>query len=454
MKHRNDEIIPYVIIILTILGTVIRVFNINFQSLWLDELYTIEFSKKENSIVQIYGYLRNDGAHPSLYYLIVHFIFIIFGNSEFVLRIISCLIGVIMIPCGYNLGKNLMNKKFGLILSSIITFSPYLIKYSQEGRMYIFFALLSLLITNRFISLQKHFNRNDLYFYLFYSILIVNIHFYGYFLVLCFSILILIKYYRSIKYKDYFVISSLFFIANLSNIYILLKSAKKESFWITKPTSNFILQFFSDFYFGNGILLLLSILLIFYGVTKSKNITLNDNIFSIFIPMAGTIILSLIISYLKLPMIVERHYIGFYTLFLIILSFGFYNINSKYSLFCISVYIFYSYFSFFYLYQYYGKQYKDDFREASNYIKNNNNVKFVSKIDSFFNFYTEKNPIINDSINGKKAENLENFYYIERIGGPYSVTKEQLKSVENKIEVLDTIKFKNINFIHVKKITY
>ena len=80
--------------------------------------------------------LKNAGLHPPLYYFIVYWILLLFGNQSFTLQLFSIIISLASIPLIYLLGTLADNKKVGLFASLLLTVSPYSIIYSSMARPY------------------------------------------------------------------------------------------------------------------------------------------------------------------------------------------------------------------------------------------------------------------------------------------------------------------------------
>lgn len=143
------------VIILIIFGFILRIYSLNSQSLWIDEGFSI------NAAVQTlkYGYpLLESGFVYSGSLLNTYFIafFIkIFKDLIFASRLVSVIFGILGIIVTYFLGKEIYNKKIGLIAALFVTFSSIEIAWSRQARMYAqfqFFYLLSLYLFYKFIN--------------------------------------------------------------------------------------------------------------------------------------------------------------------------------------------------------------------------------------------------------------------------------------------------------------
>jgi mannosyltransferase len=122
-----------ILLSLTILGSFLRFYNLGFNSLWLDEATTLNWSKPGFS--EIWEISRSTDFHPPLFHWIEH-IMLIFGQSEFVLRSAPAIFGILTIPVFYLIGKEFHDKNVGIISAALLTFSYFGIFYSQEAYSY------------------------------------------------------------------------------------------------------------------------------------------------------------------------------------------------------------------------------------------------------------------------------------------------------------------------------
>ncbi|ABN57398.1 glycosyl transferase, family 39 [Methanoculleus marisnigri JR1] len=130
---------------LTVIGALLRFYNLAGNSLWLDEAATLSFARQ--SLAGIWESTAGGEFNPPLFYWLEHGI-LVFGESEFVLRFLPALLGVLTIPVVYYIGSEFKDRNVGLIAAALLAFSPFHIFYSQEARAYtpmLFFFSLALL---------------------------------------------------------------------------------------------------------------------------------------------------------------------------------------------------------------------------------------------------------------------------------------------------------------------
>jgi mannosyltransferase len=141
-----------ILLVLTIIGFLLRFYNLGFNSLWLDEATTLNWSKP--GFFEIWEISRSVDFHPPLFHWIEH-IMLVFGQSEFILRTVPALLGVLTIPVFYLIGKEYYDKNVGIISAALLTFSYFGIYYSQEAYSYsLVLFLFSLVILLYFLALR------------------------------------------------------------------------------------------------------------------------------------------------------------------------------------------------------------------------------------------------------------------------------------------------------------
>src|SRR5687767_8667960 len=137
------------IYLILLFSGLLRLISIN-QSLWLDEATSALVAQMSFSDIFI-KFLPGD-FHPPLYYLVLKIWAGIFGYSEISLRLPSVIFGICTVYVIYLLGKEMFNKKVGLIASLLLATSGLNIYYSQEARMYSLATLLVSLLVYFFIK--------------------------------------------------------------------------------------------------------------------------------------------------------------------------------------------------------------------------------------------------------------------------------------------------------------
>ncbi|MFB0538264.1 MAG: glycosyltransferase family 39 protein [Anaerolineae bacterium] len=146
-----------------ILAFALRVYQLDAKSIWFDESHSLNRASLDLLSIasgkQIWGdMVSQDRTHVPFYFFLLHFLIKLAGDSDFTLRFLSVIFGVLTVPLIYIMGKKLGYPRVGLWAALLATFSPFYLWYSQEARMYtllVFLGLLSVYCLLRAIGENK-----------------------------------------------------------------------------------------------------------------------------------------------------------------------------------------------------------------------------------------------------------------------------------------------------------
>lgn len=134
MGSRSHRQLVWVAVVLLLLGYALRAYRLDYQSLWRDEVDSVRFATR--SLPALLSTFRTPGENGPLYFLLLRGWLTLAGRSEFALRYLSLIGGVLAIPLAAALGRRLAGRKLAILSALLVATSPYLIWYSQEGKMY------------------------------------------------------------------------------------------------------------------------------------------------------------------------------------------------------------------------------------------------------------------------------------------------------------------------------
>jgi uncharacterized membrane protein len=147
----------WALVAIVLIAFFLRVSHLDTQSLWRDEVDTLEFSSEP--LVTLVSKLDATGHNGPLYFLLLHPWRDLMGTTEFAIRFPSTVAGILVIPIAYLLARQFrFSRRTGLLLSLLLATAPYLVWYGQEAKMYTalmalvtlaFFAYLRALATSR-----------------------------------------------------------------------------------------------------------------------------------------------------------------------------------------------------------------------------------------------------------------------------------------------------------------
>ena len=156
----------FLIALIIIAGAGLRFYNLGFKSLWLDE--AVIYWSAQGTLQEVAHHNLISNSAPPTFTFLIHYISKL-GNSEFMLRLIPCIAGIVSIPVAFLLFRRIFGSIPACAASLLIAFAPSQIEYSQQLREYSMAMLATLLIVYfayRIIIEDKRSN------YFFYSIIL------------------------------------------------------------------------------------------------------------------------------------------------------------------------------------------------------------------------------------------------------------------------------------------
>ena len=158
------------------IGAVLRFLFLTKKSFWFDEGVSVQIAR-----LDWYNFVRilwRREANMSLYYLLLRG-WLHIGHSEFFIRGLSVVASLTCIPAIYWLGRQLFDRRVGLIAAALLTFNAYAIRYAQEARAYSLFVFLALLSCIYFIQVFENPSRRNRILHILASSLAMYAHFYA-----------------------------------------------------------------------------------------------------------------------------------------------------------------------------------------------------------------------------------------------------------------------------------
>ena len=136
-----------------LVAAIARYTSITTASIWHDEGFTMMVSSRSPLAIWI-GSGRD--VHPPLYYELLHFWMGLFGRSELAARSMSAMAGLGTILIGYFLVKRYFGRGASTISLTILAIAPFLVRYSQEARMYGVLGLFLIAGTYALLRATEH----------------------------------------------------------------------------------------------------------------------------------------------------------------------------------------------------------------------------------------------------------------------------------------------------------
>jgi 4-amino-4-deoxy-L-arabinose transferase-like glycosyltransferase len=123
------------------LGLFVRLLLV--RGIWVDEAISVH--QAHMSLSGMLQNLRATDNHPPLYFLILWATVRLIGSGELAVHIPSIVAGTLLVPAVYITGRELFDRRTGVLAAALTAIAPLLIWYSQEARPYSVFMLFATL---------------------------------------------------------------------------------------------------------------------------------------------------------------------------------------------------------------------------------------------------------------------------------------------------------------------
>ena len=313
----NKKTLYFYLGFLIFIAGMLRLNDITYTPLWLDELYTKLIATKD--FLSTY----KDSGNPPLFFVIEYFMKNIFSDSTFVLRLPSCIFGILFVPCSYLVFKNI-SKKPGLIAAFLASLNILNIYQSQEARSYSLCMLLTVFVVYYIFEYLKRPTLKNLILLSLFSVFSINTHYFLAFFIFCnffYVSFVLLKNNRHNDFLKFFLSQIVVALSFLPYLFISLENAMGKSFNSLFGTLNSeALNDTMIVFFGNGVwfsvfLILIIFNIIFCFIKKfEKNSELKNLLFYLLYSIIAVFILIyLVAEYIK-PIYIFRVAISLYSL--------------------------------------------------------------------------------------------------------------------------------------------
>ncbi|MGB2895276.1 MAG: glycosyltransferase family 39 protein [Anaerolineales bacterium] len=174
-----------ILVLILLIGSALRIYGLDHQSLWNDELESWRQSNFETLNDVILLGVQPD-THPPLFQSALFFVEKYLGETEALLRLPSALSGILSILAIYWLAKRLYSYREGLAAAFMMAVLWCPIFYSQEARNYSFLILFSILSSFFWVEFfivrnnsKKESSLSTLLGYILTSLALIYTHYFG-----------------------------------------------------------------------------------------------------------------------------------------------------------------------------------------------------------------------------------------------------------------------------------
>lgn len=303
-------------ILIIAIGALLRLYNINKDDLWIDEI--ISYWVADPIITIKESYIRNNALEqiPFTFNLLLKFFFKIFGYDPEFGRYFSTIFGILSLFSIAYLAKIVKKNNSYLLLLFLISLNIYLIKYSQELRVYsAIFFFTSVVLIFFFKSVERSNNNTNIIDQLLLSlslIILISLHPFAliiFFSIIIFSITSLIKFKKNLLDVNYSILYV--FLFSILNLILYFKNTNSYPSWILNIELKFFTNFFFSKFFGSRIMGLIHLTILIYLIIKFKKIfftNFNSKVIFLIIIILSYF-LPLLYNYFLRPILIDRYII-------------------------------------------------------------------------------------------------------------------------------------------------
>ncbi len=419
------SLLTFILVVVLGIGFFLRLYNLDKESLWRDEGGSVTAANLKPTKIIKHMMVTKD-KHPPLYYLLLHYWIRLFGISEFSIRFLSLIFGILTIFMLYKVADLLFDKGTGILSALLLTLSVFHIKYSQEARMYTMLSFFSALSIYFFIKLLRNKKPANLICYILTTIILMYTHYYGFFIIAAQNIYIitlpiLTKQASKLKLKNWIFLQIILLVLFMPQIKMLINQSYQAygEFWVPIPSLSSIKNLFLQYSDSKSKLLLFlsifTISAITYLKINNKNKVCNffsieaTKIYLLSLWLLVPIITPLLISLVFKPIFWARYTIGASLVFYLLLGKGIRNINLKYlKLFIICTLIIISARN---IQSYYNQVKNEQWRDVAAYIDNQAKIGDIIISPSgngkfCFNYYSKRTDLIQNFLLDRSKEKL------------------------------------------------
>ena len=224
-----------------------RLWHLTATCLWFDEAFSVHAAR--HGWAEMFKFVAADIIHPPLFYAVLKIWIGIGGESLVWLRLLSVLLAVATIAPFYLLCRELnLKPKERNLAFMLIAVSGFLIKYTQEVRMYsllLFFSVTSIWL---FVRFARNSRLGALTALTVCNLLLVYTHYYGWLLLLAQACLALIWYRK--KLSRFLLSTAVLIFAYIPWIYAVAtfrepaRGLAQNIGWIKRPNARDLAEYF------------------------------------------------------------------------------------------------------------------------------------------------------------------------------------------------------------------
>jgi uncharacterized membrane protein len=376
-------------------GLALRLYRLDFQSLWVDEIASMMESSPELGLTGVIDACKLD--QPPASFLLMNIWFKLFGYSDFQGRLFSVVIGILGIMSMYVLGKELRGNAVGLIAALITALTHIHILFSQEARFYTLLFLLSALSFLFYIRAVKFIRPVDFLLYALSTAALLYTHYFGLVVFASQAMLFvgLVLFYP--RQQRFILLAFGAWIAVVLMISpwlpIIFSDLKTPAFWIKQESLFFPIVYFYVYFKDILACSVFALLIIYYFVQTGKSWRAGTKPTQAEFILIGwpvfTFLIPLVYSIIRIPMLQVRYTLIALPAIVVIIAAGFMLLKPRLRSYLLVACCFTMVISLVFIEHFYTKQRKEDWRGMISKVSSTAlpGDVFVTNYTSYCNYY-------------------------------------------------------------------
>ena len=301
-----------IIIILIFCGSFLRVYNINYDDFWFDEMVSFWLSDPKIKFEETIERIFSSNLMIS-YELFLKFYHYLLSYDVYTSRYFSALISILSLILFCNLLHKNSSKNSVILGLFLLVINIYHIKYSLELRSYIFTFFLALVLINIIFTnkkLKEIYRFPDYLLIFFISLVMLFSHAFSIIIIfsLIFYLLINFILINLDKKKQIYLILTLI-LSSFIFLFIYLNNISHYPNWVEQVKPSFYSNYYFSKFFGSRILGLIYLILLIFLIIKFRASLLKSiDIYTFFlILLFNSYFLPLAFGYIFKPILVDRY---------------------------------------------------------------------------------------------------------------------------------------------------
>ena len=309
------------------------------QSYWRDEAWSVLLAQKSLSDIFV---LTLKDVHPPLFYYFLHFWIKLFGNYEYVTRVLPFLFHFLLVLVAFFLLLHLLrNWKASLAGAGAILINPFLLNYAFELKAYSMFAFFT--TTTLLFFLKRKYILSSIFLAL--MLFVHNFAFLFFIPFMVYWVIQAAKYSNKERLKEGIKLFFLplavfgFWLSFLWNQWVKVASG----FWLENTTSSIFVEAFRRYAMGvveypsRGMLYNISLVLLFLSfsfwlleinkINLKELIVKHKEIFFIVLLIFFPFLVTYLVSWFWIPIYHERYLIPVLPLFIVFIVYSLYKLS-------------------------------------------------------------------------------------------------------------------------------